>query len=73
MRHEAERQDALLLMREAAEGHLKLALGAKLLAWAVNRYSERKHEPLLKAASSIFASSRWAPSSGWPWLTTTSQ
>lgn len=55
VRAEADRQDALLLMREAAEGHLRLALSAKLLAWAVNRYSERKHEPLLKAASGIFA------------------
>ena len=55
VRLEGDRQDALLLMREAAEGHLKLALAAKLVAWAVNRYSERKHEPLLKAASTIFS------------------
>lgn len=54
VRAEAARQDALLLMREAADGHFKLALSAKLLAWATNKYAESKHEPLLRSASNLF-------------------
>ena len=55
VRAEADKQDALLVMREAAEGHLRVALGAKLLTWALNRYSKKKQESLLKIAGDIFA------------------
>ncbi len=54
VRAEADKQDALLLMREAAEGYFRQALVAKLLAWATKRYAEHKHGPLLQRASGIF-------------------
>lgn len=55
VRAEAERQDALLVMGEAVDEYVRITLGAKLLAWAVNRYSEEKQEPLLLSASGLFS------------------
>ncbi|HVL59677.1 MAG TPA: hypothetical protein VM491_24560, partial [Burkholderiaceae bacterium] len=54
-RAEAERQDALLMMGEAADEYARLAVGARLLAWAIGRYCEERQEPLLALASRMFA------------------
>lgn len=54
-RAESQRRDALLEMTEAVEEYVKITVGAKLVKWAVDRYSEEKQQPLLKRASGLFS------------------
>ena len=51
---EARRQEALSEMSEVSEEYLQLATAASLLKWAVDRYRDRKHRPLLERASVVF-------------------
>lgn len=51
---EAKRQEALSSMAEACERYIKVAAAGKLLKWAIDRYRDRKHGPLLTRAGAIF-------------------
>lgn len=51
---EAQKQEALADMSEAAEEYLQLATASTLLKWAVDRYRDRKQGPLLQRASAVF-------------------
>lgn len=55
VRAESLRREGLLGMTEAVEEYVKITVGAKLVKWAVDRYSEEKQQPLLKRASGLFA------------------
>lgn len=52
---EAERQNALTEMAEAAERYVEIATSARLLRWAIDQYRDKKQAPLLARASTIFA------------------
>ena len=52
---EARRQEALSEMTAAAEGWVRATVGKRLLAWAIQRYRERRQTPLLQRASELFA------------------
>jgi uncharacterized protein YhaN len=52
---EAKRQEALSAMAEACERYIKVAAAGKLLKWAIDRYRDRKHGPLLTRAGEIFS------------------
>jgi uncharacterized protein YhaN len=55
-RAEAQRQEALARMANAAERYIKVYTAARLLRWAIERYRERKQGPMLSRAGDIFAS-----------------
>jgi uncharacterized protein YhaN len=54
-RAEAERQDALAAMANAAERYLKVHTASRLLKWAIDRYRETRQGPMLQRAGEIFA------------------
>jgi len=53
-RAEAERQDALAKMANAAERYIKVYTASRLLKWAIDRYRETKQGPMLTRAGEIF-------------------
>lgn len=54
-RAEADRQEALAEMLDAAERYAKVRTAALLLHWAIDRYRREKQAPLLKRAGELFA------------------
>lgn len=52
---EAQRQEALAAMAEAAERYVKVYTAGKLLRWSIDRYREEKQGPMLGRAGAIFA------------------
>jgi uncharacterized protein YhaN len=52
---EAQRQEALAQMADAAERYVKVFTAAKLLRWSIDRYRQEKQGPMLSRASAIFA------------------
>lgn len=52
---EANRQEALAAMAEAAERYIKVYTAGRLLRWSIDRYREEKQGPLLGRAGAIFA------------------
>ncbi len=54
-RAEADRQDALARMSDAAERYVKVYTATRLLRWSIDRYREEKQGPMLARASAIFA------------------
>jgi uncharacterized protein YhaN len=52
---EAQRQEALAKMSEAAERYIKTFTAARLLRWSIDRYREEKQGPMLARAGAIFA------------------
>ena len=55
-RAEAERQDALARMADAAERFIQVHTASRLLKWAIDRYRETRQGPMLTRAGAIFAS-----------------
>lgn len=53
-RAEAQRQEALAAMADAAEHYLRLKTAARLLTWSIEKFRETKQGPMLAKASSIF-------------------
>lgn len=53
-RAEAQRQEALARMSDAAERYVRVATAAKLLSWSIERYREEKQGPMLTQASAVF-------------------
>jgi len=53
-RAEAERQEAIAAMAEAAERYLALHTASLLLKWSMEKFRETKQGPMLTKASSIF-------------------
>jgi len=51
---EAQRQEALAQMSDAAERYVRVATAAKLLSWSIERYREEKQGPMLAQASAVF-------------------
>ncbi|UYO95213.1 ATP-binding protein [Pollutimonas sp. M17] len=54
-RAEAQRQEALARMSDAAERYIKVYTASRLLRWSIDRYREEKQGPMLGRASAIFA------------------
>jgi hypothetical protein len=54
-RAEAQRQEALARMANAAERYIKVHTAARLLRWAIERYRETKQGPMLSRAGDIFS------------------
>lgn len=54
-RAEANRQDALARMSDAAERYIKVYTASRLLRWSIDRYREEQQGPMLARASAIFA------------------
>lgn len=52
---EAQRQEALARMADAAERYVKVYTASRLLRWSIERYREEKQGPLLQRAGSIFS------------------
>ncbi|MHB1956806.1 MAG: ATP-binding protein, partial [Sulfobacillus sp.] len=52
---EAQRQEALAKMSDAAERYVKVYTAGRLLRWAIDRYREEKQGPLLARAGAIFS------------------
>jgi uncharacterized protein YhaN len=52
---EAQRQEALAQMSDAAERFVKVFTAARLLRWSIDRYREEKQGPLLQRAGAIFS------------------
>ena len=52
---EAQRQEAIAQMADAAERYVKVFTAAKLLRWSIDRYRQEKQGPMLGRASAIFA------------------
>src|SRR5690606_26283022 len=54
-RAEANRQDALARMSDAAERYIKVYTASRLLRWSIDRYRQEQQGPMLARASAIFA------------------
>ncbi len=52
---EAQRQEALAQMSDAAERYVKVFTAGRLLRWSIDRYREAKQGPMLSRAGAIFA------------------
>lgn len=52
---EAQRQEALAEMADAAERYVKVYTAGRLLRWSIDRYREEKQGPMLGRAGAIFA------------------
>jgi uncharacterized protein YhaN len=52
---EAQRQEALAQMADAAERYVKVFTAGRLLRWSIDRYREEKQGPLLQRAGAIFS------------------
>jgi uncharacterized protein YhaN len=53
-RAEAQRQEAIAAMSDAAERYLRLQTAARLLKWSIEKFRETKQGPMLEKASAIF-------------------
>lgn len=53
-RAEAQRQEAIAAMADAAEHYLRLQTAARLLKWSIEKFRETKQGPMLSKASTIF-------------------
>ena len=53
-RAEAQRQEAIAAMTDAAERYLRLQTVARLLKWSIEKFRETKQGPMLSKASTIF-------------------
>ena len=53
-RAEAQRQEAIAAMADAAERYLRLQTAARLLKWSIDKFRETKQGPMLSKASTIF-------------------
>lgn len=53
-RAEAQRQEAIAAMADAAERYLRLQTAARLLKYSIEKFRETKQGPMLSKASSIF-------------------
>ena len=51
---EAQRQEALARMANAAQRFVKVHTAAKLLRWSIERFRESKQGPMLRRASDVF-------------------
>lgn len=54
-RAEAQRQEAIAAMADAAERYLRLQTAARLLKWSIEKFRETKQGPMLAKASAIFS------------------
>ncbi|MBU6271311.1 MAG: AAA family ATPase [Betaproteobacteria bacterium] len=54
-RAEAQRQEAIAAMAEAAERYLRLQTAVRLLHWSLERFRETRQGPMLQRASAIFS------------------
>jgi len=54
-RAEAQRQEALAQMSDAAERYVRVFTAGRLLRWSIDRYREAKQGPMLSRAGAIFA------------------
>jgi len=52
---EAQRQEAIAQMSDAAERYVKVFTAGRLLRWSIDRYREEKQGPLLQRAGAIFS------------------
>lgn len=52
---EAQRQEALAQMSDAAERYVRVFTAGRLLRWSIDRYREAKQGPMLSRAGAIFA------------------
>ena len=52
---EAQRQEAIAQMSDAAERYVKVFTASRLLRWSIDRYREEKQGPLLQRAGAIFS------------------
>lgn len=53
-RAEAQRQEAIAAMVEAAERYLRLQTAVRLLKWSIEKFRETKQGPMLAKASALF-------------------
>jgi uncharacterized protein YhaN len=53
-RAEAQRQEAIAAMADAAERYLRLQTAVRLLKWSIEKFRETKQGPMLSKASAIF-------------------
>lgn len=53
-RAEAQRQEAIAAMADAAEHYLRLQTAVRLLKWSIEKFRETKQGPMLSKASTIF-------------------
>ena len=53
-RAEAQRQEAISAMTNAAEQYLRLQTASRLLKWSIEKFRETKQGPMLAKASAIF-------------------
>ena len=53
-RAEAQRQEAIADMADAAECYLKLQTAARLLQWSIEKFRETRQGPMLSKASALF-------------------
>lgn len=53
-RAEAQRQEAIAAMADAAERYLRLQTAVRLLKWSIEKFRETKQGPMLSKASTIF-------------------
>jgi len=54
-RAEAQRQEAIAAMADAAERYLRLQTAARLLKWSIEKFRQTKQGPMLAKASAIFS------------------
>lgn len=54
-RAEAQRQQAIAGMADAAERYVKIFTAGRLLRWSIDRYREEKQGPLLSRAGALFS------------------
>jgi uncharacterized protein YhaN len=54
-RAEAQRQEGIAAMADAAERYLRLQTAVRLLQWSLDRFRETKQGPMLQKASDIFS------------------
>lgn len=54
-RAEAQRQQAIADMADAAERYIKIFTAGRLLRWSIERYREEKQGPLLARAGALFS------------------
>jgi len=53
-RAEAQRQEAIAAMADAAERYLRLQTATRLLKWSIEKFRQTKQGPMLSKASTIF-------------------
>lgn len=70
---EAQRQEAIAQMADAAERYVKVFTAAKLLRWSIDRYRQEKQGRCSAVQAQSSRSSRKGCSTGWSWISTRSR